>query len=37
MNKWVQYEIEKQKIIAMNLSASEYEKAVKKLVNKLKI
>lgn len=37
MDKWVIYEIEKQKIKAMGLSPSEYEQAIRKLTERLGI
>ena len=35
--KWAKYEAEKQKLIGMDLTAAEYEAALKALVDKLKI
>lgn len=37
MNKWVQYEYEKSKIIAKNLTSEQYEAAIKRLCDRLKI
>ena len=37
MNKWLRYEQEKQKIIAKNLTAEEYQKAIQAICRKLKI
>lgn len=37
MDKWVIYEIEKQKIKAMGLSPAEYERAIRKLTERLGI
>lgn len=37
LNKFEEYEIEKQKIQAKNLSAKEYEMAIRELCKKLKI
>ena len=37
MTKFEKYEEEKQKIIAMNLSSEEYEKAIQKLRKQLKL
>jgi hypothetical protein len=36
-SKHIRYEAEKQRLIALNLSPSEYEKAVRKLARRLKI
>lgn len=37
MNNWHVYELEKQKIIAKNLSPDEYERAIRELADRLKI
>ena len=37
MDKWVIYEIEKQKIKAMGLSPAEYEQAIRELTERLGI
>ena len=37
MNVWLEYEIEKAKIIALNLEFEEYEIKIKELCERLKI
>lgn len=37
MNKWQQYEFEKRKLQAMDLTSIEYEKAIENLIRKLNI
>ena len=36
-DKWAQYETEKKKIIRLNLSDAEYEKAIRELLERIRL